>query len=396
MIAKGSECCGNGVRPIGMQLRHRLGVEDGSMMMSSTWERRLSRRMALSHCAKAGVGMAAGLSAPGSSLLAAAPRARRELAYVCNALDDSVTVIDVPAGKILTTIPFDWGTKRLVPRWPASLGSVMRANAPMNATFTPDRRQVWVPNSKGRNIAVIDTAANKVVRRITLPMDPCDVNFTPDGRRAVATLIGDTVYQQGGLIIIDVASGALSAPILTGTQPEELAITPDGKRVYQISKSMWVVDIDKAVVEREVYLPLRGYDVVVSPDGKQAFTGSTFGGDKIIVVENASEPKGIVVSGMIDANEPCCMIFSHDGRLMYVTSNSKNTVQIIDMATRKIVRTGQVPQMPAVMALTANGDKLYVAHNIGDSVTVVDARSLAVLGRIKCGDQPNSVAIAQV
>lgn len=361
--------------------------------MSRILESRLTRRAAIERGTSAAAGLWAMSTAGAVFAKAGKPR---ELAYVCNALADSVTVIDVAAGAVLTTIPFDWGTKRLIPRWPASLGSVMRANAPMNATFTPDRKHVWVPNSKGRNIAVIDTATQAVARKITLPMDPCDVNFTPDGKRAVATLIGDSVYQQGGLIIIDVATGELSAPILTGTQPEELAITPDGKRVFNIAKSMWVVDLDKAVVMREVYLPYRCYDVVVSPDGKQAFTGSTFGGDKIVVVENAAEPKDIVVSGTIDANEPCCMTFSHDGKLMYVTSNAKRTVQIIDMATRKVIRTGEVPEMPAVMALTQKGDKLFVAHNIGDSITVVDASSLAVLGRIKCGDQPNSVAIATV
>jgi YVTN family beta-propeller protein len=354
----------------------------------------MSRRQALQGAAACGLGAAA-LTSPLGSAALAAPRSR-ELAYVCNSGDDTVAVIDVATNKVATVIHMDWGTKKAVPRWPASRGMKMIANAPMNATFTPDRRQVWVPNSKGRNIAVIDTATSTVARVVELPMDPCDVNFTPDGRKAIATLIGDTIYQQGGLIIIDTATSALSAPILTGTQPEELAITPDGKRVYQISRSMWVVDVEKAVVEREVYLPYRGYDVVITPDGKQVFTGSTFGGDKIVVVENGPTPRDIVVSGTIDVAEPCCMTFSRDGRRMYVTSNSKNLVQIVDLATRKVVKTGAVPEMPGVMALTRRGDRLFVAHNSGDSVTVVDAETLGVLARIRCGDQPNSVAIAVI
>jgi YVTN family beta-propeller protein len=358
----------------------------------------LTRRDAVVKGTAAAVGLAAVASPLGSAALKAAVARSgvREVVYVCNALEDTVTVIDVGSSKVSNTIHMNWGTKRSVPRWPFSLGSVMVANAPMNATFTPDGRNVWVPNAKGRNIAVLDVATNAIVKKIALPMDPCDVKFTPDGRKAIATLIGDTFVTQGGVIIIDVASGSFSPIILTGTQPEQLAITPDGKRVYNVSKSMWVVDVEKAAVECEIYLPYHCYDLAVSPDGKQVYAAASFGGDKIVVIDNGPGPYGVKVTGTIEANEPCCMAFSPEGSLMYVTSNSKSTIQIYDMMLKMVVMTAPVPAMPSEMAITADGKKMFMAHNIGDSISVLDTRTLEVIGRIKCGDQPNSVAIGSV
>jgi len=355
-----------------------------------------TRRAAIKAGAKGTIALAAATSPLGAALHAATGGSGRDVAYICNAMEDTVTVLDVATLKQVGTIRMDWGTKHSVPRWPFSLGSAMVANAPMNATFTPDGKQLWVPCSKGKTIAIVDVKTNTVARRIDLPMDACDVKFTPDGTKAVATLIAESYKKQGGVTIIDVATGTPSPIILTGTQPEEIAVTPDGKRAYNVSKSMWVIDIDKAEVETEIYLPYRCYDVVVSPDGKQVYTGATFGGDKMVVIDNGPGEFGPKVSRVFDANEPCCMAFSPDGSLLYLTSNSKSTLQVYDLFLRMVVMTAPLPPMPAVMALSSDGKTMLIAHNIGDSISVLDTATLKVTSRIKCGDQPNSVTIGRV
>jgi YVTN family beta-propeller protein len=365
--------------------------------MDTNINKPMTRRDAVTQSATAAVGLAALASPLGAAAVAqTGGKTGREVAYVCNALDDTVSVIDVASRKVVDTIHMDWGVKKKVPRWPFSLGSVMVANSPMNATFMPDHKQLWVPNAKGGNIAIVDTATNKVLRKIETPMDPCDVKFTPDGRKAVATQIGPNYVDQGGVVIIDTATGAVSPLIVMGTQPEEVAVTPDGKRAYNVSKSMWVVDIEKAKFETEVYLPYRCYDVVASPDGKQVYTGATFGGDKMVVLDNGPGPLGVKVSRVFDCNEPCCMEFSPDGSVMYITSNSKSTLQVYDLFLKMIVMTMPLPPMPSVMSLTDDGKTMFLAHNIGDSITVIDTRTMTITGRIKCGDQPNSVIIGRV
>jgi YVTN family beta-propeller protein len=367
--------------------------------VSSVFDSRIARRTVLRTLLGSGVAASAGAgigfwSAASAAQAATSSDQKKELAYVCNSLDDSVTVIDVATNRVVNTVRMDFGKKRTIPRWPS--GEAFVANAPMNAAFTPDRKQVWVPNSKGRNVAVIDVTSNSVLKRIDLVMDPCEVAFTPDGQRAIVSLIGDTIYSQGAVTVIDVPSGKPSPPILIGTQPEELALTPDGARAYVVSKSLWVIDVAKGSIEREVYLPYRCYDAVVSPDGKHVYVSATFGAPKIVIVDNASDTKNIVVSGAIDVEVPCGMAFSPDRRLMYVTSNSANSVQIVDLQTKKVIKTGAVPKMPGVIALTAQGDRAYVAHAAGHDVTVIKTDTLEVVDSIRCGDQPNSVAIAVV
>jgi hypothetical protein len=71
-------------------------------------------------------------------------------------------------------------------------------------------------------------------------------------------------------------------------------------------------------------------------------------------------------------------------------------VQIVDLILGMTVMTATVPAMPAVMALTADGSRMLLSHNIGDSISVLETKTLKMVGQIKCGDQPNSVAIGRV
>jgi len=132
--------------------------------------------------------------------------------YVNNANSNNVSVIDAISQSVKTTIPV--------------------GDFPIAIAITPDGRRIYVGDFALHNgsIAVIDTAIDTVVTRVTLPPNSVieGVAVTPDGTRVYATNNGGVPGMPlEQVFAIDTASNTVvGAPITVGTMPEGIAITP--------------------------------------------------------------------------------------------------------------------------------------------------------------------------
>ncbi len=315
----------------------------------------------------------------------------RELAYVSNSYGDTISVIDTATLAVTATIPMDFGTKKVIPRWPE--GEVEIANAPMNPTFTPDGRLLYVADSQGSNIAVIDPRTNSVTEVIDLDMRPCDLAFTPDGERLVVTLIQASPYEgQGAVMVLDLTTGEEASRVVIGTNPEEVAITPDGARAYAVGASLWAIDVARGDVVRDIYLPHHCYDALASPDGKRIYLSATFGSDKIVIVDTETN----AVAGEIDVLMPCGMVISPDHRRMFVTNVYANSLQVVDLESNQVTATAPMAEIPCYIELTGDGSRAVICHPTTDTVTVVDTDSLEVIATVDTDAGPCAVAIGTV
>lgn len=80
------------------------------------------------------------------------------------------------------------------------------------------------------------------------------------------------------------------------------------------------------------------------------------------------------------------------GYFVYVV-DGRNDVSIIDTATKSVVATIRVAGSASGIALTPDGNYVYVTNYDADSVSVIRTTSKAVTGNIPVGRSPNSVAI---
>src|SRR6185437_9828947 len=88
----------------------------------------------------------------------------REYAYVSNGGSNSVTVIDLRALSILTTV---------------SVG-----RSPTGLAVNPRKNEIYVANTESNNISVIDAETNGVVSTIGVHRAPFFVDVSSDGKRA--------------------------------------------------------------------------------------------------------------------------------------------------------------------------------------------------------------------
>jgi YVTN family beta-propeller protein len=133
--------------------------------------------------------------------------------------------------------------------------------------------RLYVTNSAGNTVDVIDPATNKQVQTIYGIELPHGVVFSPDGSRVYISNEAESI-----LDVVDGSNGHILEKVPLGGHPNNLTITKDGKRVLVgiRESSGWLEVIDTASLKKTKSIPVNGpvHNVYVTPDGKYAVAGS--------------------------------------------------------------------------------------------------------------------------
>jgi YVTN family beta-propeller protein len=93
---------------------------------------------------------------------------------------------------------------------------------------------------------------------------------------------------------------------------------------------------------------------------------------------------------------PYGVAVSPDGNKVYVTHYSSNAVSVIDAATNNIVATVPVGSSPYVVEVNQDGTKAYVTNSGSNTVSVIDTITNTVTATVNGLNNPHGVAIAEV
>jgi YVTN family beta-propeller protein len=91
------------------------------------------------------------------------------------------------------------------------------------------RQKLYVTNSAGDDVTIVDVATNKVIGRIEVGPKPHGIAATAAQDLILVTIEGGKV---GELVWIDPATDKVMKRIPIGPAPNQLALTPDGKFAY--------------------------------------------------------------------------------------------------------------------------------------------------------------------
>jgi YVTN family beta-propeller protein len=150
-------------------------------------------------------------------------------------------------------------------------GLFVLAFAPLSAFASSAR--VYVTNSAGDSIHVVDTATNKVVQVIKGIEAAHGINFATDGSKVYVSNESTST-----LDVFDRKSGTLIKKIELSAHPNNIAVSKDGGRIFvAIARDPGAVDvIDAATLTRAKSIPVHGrlHNIYVTPDGKYLIAGS--------------------------------------------------------------------------------------------------------------------------
>jgi len=295
---------------------------------------------------------------------------------------DSVTVIDLQKNQVVTTI-FD-----------------SSFNQPYDVTISDNK--AYVMNSNASTISIINTDINKVTGIINGLDGPSGMVITLNKKFGFVNNFGGPNGKGGGnantISVIDLSINKVIQEIQVGLAPANLAISPDGKKIYSANYetgnpgtgTVSIID----VITRVVIGTIKGFsgpfNIRITPNGLFAYVSNfgsnnfyPFGNTVSIINLKTNEISKTLTLGI----QPSGIAISPNGKRVYVTNYNtlygkpitfnnltagQGLVSIID-AEKQIVcsKTIEVGLSPANAIVSLDGTKLYVTTYTGNALYAI-------------------------
>jgi YVTN family beta-propeller protein len=340
-----------------------------------------------------------------SLALAVCAEAQNYFLFVSNERSDDITVIDGATDAVVATFKVGKRPRGIHAALDGTRVFVTLSGSPRMAPGVDENR---VPADKTADgLGVIDPVARKLIDRWHVGSDPEQFAISKDGKFAFIANEDDASAS-----IVDLASGQSHGKIKVSEEPEGVGVNPSNGEVYVTCEEkgeVFAIDPDAQRVIAKIETGGRPRSVAFLPDGSRAYVACENGGYVIVI-----DAKSHKVSSKIQlptGSLPMGTAVSNDGKELYVSTGRGNAVVIIDtqkvnakrsplLYTRGegegealIAATIPVGNRAWGIALDPSGSKLYTANGASNDVSVVDLKSRKELRRIKVGDGPWGVAI---
>lgn len=230
------------------------------------------------------------------------------LALIANRNDNSISVLRIAGKKVelIDTVP---------------MGEQVA-----HVRFTPDGKRAIAAKFPGHKVAMLDVNGEKVTyNKIDMPVGqwPYNLDITPDGKLAITADNGNAGSSDGHVDTVSVIDIEANPPrvidrIVVGESPEGFAISPTGKLAV-------VVLLNGTNAAKNAFFYHRNATVVaLKIDGKK------------VTRTNEVEVRGL----------PEGVVFSQDGRYIYVGNFIDQDISILRVDGDQIVNTGKSLQLP--------------------------------------------------
>ncbi len=247
----------------------------------------------------------------------------------------------------------------------------------------------------GGDICVINTSTNEVADTIGVDGIPEEIAINPDGKRIYVAL-----NDIEAISVIDTATFEDIAMVPV-EYPQGVAVNPDGTKVYVANSSTYdyykgnvsIIDTATNKVTAMVKVGNYPYGIVVSPDGTKVYV-TNHRDNTVSAIDIATNS---VTATVPVGNAPAGVAFNPDGTKVYVVNSGSNTVSVIDTATNTVITTVSVGAFPEEIAVSPDGTKVYVTNggnNFFDTVSVINTATNTVTATIDVGDFPHGVAVS--
>ncbi len=307
------------------------------------------------------------------------------------------------------------------------------------------RQKLYVTNSAGDDVTVIDVATNKPMGRIEVGPHPHGIAVPAAQNFILVTIEG---RKPGELVWIDPQSDKITRRMDVGPAPNQLAVTPDGKIAYvPCSYGYWdVVDVEKGKIVKRIFTGGRPHNTLCSPDGKHMYLAPMGAPKRVTITDTATHE----IAGEIpfsDSVRPIAL--TADEKRFFANVDGLVGIEVADVAQRKKIHripaelpdeqrkvasrshglgirpdqkeiwecdvehhdvhvydiTGDMPKQIATIPIgtriywltfSPDGKTCYVSARGANAVAVVDTATKKMTARIAAGKEPKRLIVVSV
>lgn len=235
-------------------------------------------------------------------------------------------------------------------------------------------------------IGVVDTGTRRELARIPVGDEPIQV-LLAGGKLFVSNLASNYIS------VIETSTFQVLTRIETAAQPLDMALSPDGRTLYATNSgagTLTFVDVESSQA-RTIWLSRVGsgpYGIAATAD--KVFT-TDIANNRVLVLD----ADGRITRRIAVPTQPRSLALSPDGQTLYVTSLGTSLLTAIDTESETVSRTIELAISGTfAVAPSPDGRKIYLTAHDEDALLVVDAASGALLKTLDIGRNPRAISFA--
>lgn len=190
--------------------------------------------------------------------------------------------------------------------------------------------------------------------------------------------------------------------------PHHIYLSPDGTKLsigvpgvdlteghtetHETRGKILIVDAKTGKVLSTKELSKPNHNSIFSPNGTEIWTTSMEHDGKTLVFDAKSM---VLKNSIAVGKEPAEVTFSANEKYAFAANGGSNSVSVIDIQTKKVIKTIAVGTEP-VGAWTGADGNMYVDNEVGKTVSVINVDKLEVIETVDLGFTPGYVAYNQL
>ena len=261
----------------------------------------------------------------------------------------------------------------------------------------------YVANSDSNSVSVIDTSSDSVVTTVTVGNQPYDVAVLPNGAKVYVTNSSISNPPLGSVSVIDTATNAVTT-VVTGqlSQPgfpatPGLAVSPDGTRVYvseEGENTVAIIDTATDTVIDRIPTSNDHRGLAVHPSGSPLYVANF--SDSVWVHDTFAPYAHIGTAsngGGYAGAFPLAVVVNPAGTTYYITGlRFPGSIAVADVATN-VIATTIGDSWFGLLAISSDGRRLYAPSSRDNTLALVDTASNTIAATVPVGTYPYGVAL---
>jgi YVTN family beta-propeller protein len=300
-------------------------------------------------------------------------RRARYLIYVPDSRGSGVYVINPNTYKVIRYIQTGTMVQHVVPAW--------------------DLRTLYATNDTGNSLTPINPVTGTRAGPNVPVADPYNMYFTPDGLHAIVV-----EEAQQTLAFRDPHTFALQKALdVHCPGVDHMDFSADGRFALascEFSGQMVRINLKTETVAGYVHVGGSPQDVKLSPDGRTFYVANRFlpnlGVSGVQLIDAHTLRLIKLMRTPLDAHG---LYVSRNTKHLYVTSRAGGAISVIDFATRRIVATWKVPGTPDMGGVSPDGKVLWLAGRYTGSVYAISTTTGHVIATIPAGISPHGLCV---
>lgn len=293
--------------------------------------------------------------------------------------------------------------------------------------------RIYVPNSEGSSVDVINPYTMQVIRQFSTPENPQHIVPSYDMKTLYAT-----DDRGNALTPINPRTAKRAGPDIPVQDPYNMYFTPNGRFAIVVSEAQQrlyfrdphtfavrhTVSVNCPGIDHMDFSANGGYliatcefssrlvkinlhtrkvmsylqlpsgspqDIKLDPTGHIFYVADRYRGGVWMIKASTFHQIGFIPTGS-DAHG---LYPSRNAKYLYVTNRTAGSVSVIDFATRKVVHTWQIPGggSPDMGNTSPNGKVLWLAGRYNSTVYAISTTDGHLIGKIAVGLQPHGLCV---